>query len=77
MLSRNPDVLAVLDEPGLEAEVSQVLGSYVTSHGDVENAFYGTRDKAFYVYPWPSGGLPPGFDPTARPGTRRLWRRMD
>lgn len=67
MLSRDPNVLSVLEDPEAQQRVLKVLESYVGTHVDVENAFIGTRDKAFYVYPPAPGGLPPGFDPTSRP----------
>jgi len=67
MLSRDPNVLSVLEDPEAQQRVLKVLESYVGTHVDVENAFIGTRDKAFYVHPPAPGGLPPGFDPTSRP----------
>ena len=66
MLSRDPNVQSVFEDPGAETRIVQVLESYVATHEDAENAFFGRRDGEFYVHPYPPGGLPPGYDPTAR-----------
>lgn len=67
MLTLDPNIQSVFEDPEAPDRVVRVLEGYVTTHDDVENAFFGTNDKAFYVYPLTPGGLPPGFDPTARP----------
>lgn len=70
MLSQDPHVQNVIDDPEAGSVVVKLFENYVEAHEDVENAFYGTRNKEFYVYPLTPGGLPPGFDPTTRPWYR-------
>lgn len=67
MLSQNSDVLSVFDDPEAPARIVKLLENYVTTHADVENAFFGTRDKVLHVYPPTPGGLPADYDPAARP----------
>ncbi len=43
-----------------------VFAAYQDCHTDIENVFFGTRNGEFHVYPFPEGGLPPGFDPRTR-----------
>ncbi|NMB00381.1 MAG: methyl-accepting chemotaxis protein [Firmicutes bacterium] len=67
MLSQDASVQNVLTDPQAADRVLEIFKAYMESHEDVENVFYGTRDKGFHVYPPAPGGLPPGFDPTTRP----------
>lgn len=55
----------VLGEAGENLE--EIFQAYRSSHGDIENVYYGTKEGEFYVDPFPPGGLPPGFDATTRP----------
>lgn len=66
MMQSDFSVRHVLSRPSESERIEQIFEAYVESHADIENAFYGTRDSSFYVYPLPPEGLPPGFDPTAR-----------
>lgn len=66
MMSRDASVRSVLTNPQVAQRVLEIFEAYVESHDDIENAFFGTRDKDFHVYPPAPGGLPPGFDPTTR-----------
>lgn len=76
MLSKEPSLQNALADPQAADRVLAIFQAYVESHSDVDNAFLGTRDKGFYVYPPPPGGsLPPGFDPTARPWYSRTVER--
>ena len=66
MMQSDFSVRHVLSRPSESERIEQIFEAYVESHADIENAFYGTRDSSFYVYPLPPSGSPPGFDPTAR-----------
>lgn len=67
MLSEDKSVKNVMSDAQAGQRVLDIFEAYVDSHADIENAYYGTRNKDFYVYPPAPGGLPPGFDPTSRP----------
>lgn len=66
MLSSEPSMQQVIRDPQAEDRVLALFEAYVKSHGDIENAYYGTSSGDFFVYPPAEGGLPPGFNPTTR-----------
>ena len=67
MMSLDPTIQNLIYYPELDTRVLELFKAYVDAHADIENTFYGTRTKAFYVYPPHPEGLPPNFDPTSRP----------
>lgn len=64
MISRDWNVRSMVRDPHAYDGMYNVFEAYAETHKDIQNVYFGTKDKE--MYPYPKVDLPPGFDPTAR-----------